>query len=206
MTIVIRMPEVLAGATEGVISRWSVAEGDEVKVGDVLAEIETDKASVEYQAEDAGIVARLLAAEGDMIDVGRPIAVFASAGDTESDIAQALANAGVDGENTLVATALEEVAEPSPASEQASPTEVSAPGVPDVGGRLRASPIVRKIAKEQGVDLSAVAGSGPSGRMIARTKGTQCATFSPSSSSACDNTRRPVSTTMPTTRSLPFGA
>lgn len=168
MTIVIRMPEVLAGATEGVISRWSVAEGDEVKVGDVLAEIETDKASVEYQAEDAGTVARLLAAEGDMIDVGKPIAVFASAGDTESDIAQALANAGVDGESASVATAPGEVAEPSPISEQISPTEVSAPGVPDVGGRLRASPIVRKIAKEQGVDLNGVSGSGPSGRIVRR--------------------------------------
>ncbi|MDP4586060.1 MAG: biotin/lipoyl-binding protein, partial [Microbacteriaceae bacterium] len=99
MTIVIRMPEVLAGATEGAISRWSVAEGDVVKVGDVLAEIETDKASVEYHAEEAGTVARLLAAEGAVVDVGEPIAIFAADGDTDSDIAKALADAGVGGDS-----------------------------------------------------------------------------------------------------------
>jgi pyruvate dehydrogenase E2 component (dihydrolipoamide acetyltransferase) len=168
MTIVIRMPEVLAGATEGVISRWSVAEGDEVNVGDVLAEIETDKASVEYQAEDAGTVARLLAAEGDMVDVGTPIAVFATAGDTESDIDTALANAGVTSDPHGVAAAPVGVVEPPSVIEESSPVGVSVPGVEDSGGRLRASPIVRKIAKEQGLDLSAVAGSGPSGRIVRR--------------------------------------
>jgi pyruvate dehydrogenase E2 component (dihydrolipoamide acetyltransferase) len=168
MTIVIRMPEVLAGATEGVISRWSVAEGDEVNVGDVLAEIETDKASVEYQAEDAGTVARLLAAEGDMVDVGTPIAVFATAGDTESDIDTALANAGVTSDPHGVAAASVGVLEPPSVIEESSPVGVSVPGVEDSGGRLRASPIVRKIAKEQGLDLSAVAGSGPSGRIVRR--------------------------------------
>jgi pyruvate dehydrogenase E2 component (dihydrolipoamide acetyltransferase) len=168
MTIVIRMPEVLAGATEGVISRWSVAEGDEVNVGDVLAEIETDKASVEYQAEDAGTVARLLAAEGDMVDVGTPIAVFATAGDTESDIDTALANAGVTSDPHGVAAAPVGVVEPPSVIEESSPVGVSVHGVEDSGGRLRASPIVRKIAKEQGLDLSAVAGSGPSGRIVRR--------------------------------------
>jgi pyruvate dehydrogenase E2 component (dihydrolipoamide acetyltransferase) len=168
MTIVIRMPEVLAGATEGVISRWSVAEGDEVNVGDVLAEIETDKASVEYQAEDAGTVARLLAAEGDMVDVGTPIAVFATAGDTESDIDTALANAGVTSDPHGVVAAPVGVVEPPSVIEESSPVGVSVPGVEDSGGRLRASPIVRKIAKEQGLDLSAVAGSGPSGRIVRR--------------------------------------
>jgi pyruvate dehydrogenase E2 component (dihydrolipoamide acetyltransferase) len=168
MTIVIRMPEVLAGATEGVISRWSVAEGDEVNVGDVLAEIETDKASVEYQAEDAGTVARLLAAEGDMVDVGTPIAVFATAGDTESDIDTALANAGVTSDPHHVAAAPVGVVEPPSVIEESSPVGVSVHGVEDSGGRLRASPIVRKIAKEQGLDLSAVAGSGPSGRIVRR--------------------------------------
>jgi pyruvate dehydrogenase E2 component (dihydrolipoamide acetyltransferase) len=168
MTIIIRMPEVLAGATEAVISRWSVAEGDEVKVGDVLAEIETDKASVEYQAEDVGTVARLLVAEGEMVDVGSPIAVFATAGDTESDIAQALITAGVNSNSGGSAIAPAGVAEPRPVSEQSSPAGMLTQGAPDLGGRLRASPIVRKIAKEQGVDLSAVSGSGPYGRIVRR--------------------------------------
>ena len=76
MAIVIRMPEVLAGALEGVISRWAVSEGDEVAVGDVLCEIETDKASVEYQAEDSGVVARIVQKDGELVDVGNPIVVF----------------------------------------------------------------------------------------------------------------------------------
>jgi pyruvate dehydrogenase E2 component (dihydrolipoamide acetyltransferase) len=168
MTIVIRMPEVLAGATEGVISRWSVAEGDEVKIGDVLAEIETDKASVEYQAEDAGTVARLLAAEGDMIDVGTPIAVFAAAGDTESDIAQALADAGATDDRAGVSAAPAEAAEPAPATEEPTAPVPSPPSVAESGGRLKASPIVRKMAKEQGIDLSGIKGSGPSGRIVRR--------------------------------------
>lgn len=167
MTIVIRMPEVLAGATEGVISRWSVAEGDEVNIGDVLAEIETDKASVEYQAEDAGTVARLLAAEGDMVDVGTPIAVFSAAGDSESDIAQALADAGVTGDR-VEAAAPAAVEELPTAREEPSPVGVIAASDAESGGRLRASPIVRKMAKEQGVDLLGVAGSGPSGRIVRR--------------------------------------
>jgi pyruvate dehydrogenase E2 component (dihydrolipoamide acetyltransferase) len=168
MTIVIRMPEVLAGATEGVISRWSVAEGDEVKIGDVLAEIETDKASVEYQAEDAGTVARLLAAEGDMIDVGTPIAVFAAAGDTESDIAQALADAGATDDRAGASSAPAGADEPSFDADEPTAPAPSLPGVPESGGRLKASPIVRKMAKEQGVDLSGVKGSGPSGRIVRR--------------------------------------
>jgi pyruvate dehydrogenase E2 component (dihydrolipoamide acetyltransferase) len=172
MTIVIRMPEVLAGATEGAISRWAVAEGDVVNVGDVLAEIETDKASVEYHAEDAGTVARLLAAEGSVVDVGEPIAIFAADGDTESDIAKALADAGVGGEPAAVSAAQDAPADP-PAS--ATPTEANSVAVeapetvaPRAGDRIWASPIVRKMAKELGVDLIGVIGSGPLGRIVRR--------------------------------------
>jgi len=76
MASVVRMPEVLAGATEAVLSTWSVAEGTEVAVGDVLAEIETEKATVEYQAEEAGTLARFLIQPGDSADVGTPDRYF----------------------------------------------------------------------------------------------------------------------------------
>ena len=131
MAIVIRMPEVLAGATEGVISHWAVKEGDEVAVGDVLAEIETDKASVEYQAEDAGTVARLVQAAGKMVQVGEPIAVFAAAGDTDADVEKALADAG--GAPAAEEPAVVEVAQAAPAAaaeavaEPVAPVEVVAP-------------------------------------------------------------------------------
>ena len=174
MTIVIRMPEVLAGATEGAISRWAVAEGDVVNVGDVLAEIETDKASVEYHAEDAGTVARLLAAEGAVVDVGEPIAIFAADGDTESDIAAAIADAGAVGDSASAgaATATAEdapVAAPvaTESAEQNSDAETST-AAPRAGDRIWASPIVRKLAKEQGIDLIGVIGSGPLGRIVRR--------------------------------------
>jgi pyruvate dehydrogenase E2 component (dihydrolipoamide acetyltransferase) len=174
MTIVIRMPEVLAGATEGAISRWAVAEGDVVNVGDVLAEIETDKASVEYHAEDAGTVARLLAAEGAVVDVGEPIAIFAEAGDTESDIAAAIADAGAGGDSAS-AGATTATLEDAPVAasvatesvEQNSDAETSTTA-PRAGDRIWASPIVRKLAKEQGIDLIGVIGSGPLGRIVRR--------------------------------------
>ena len=168
MTIVIRMPEVLAGATECVVSRWSVSEGDVVNVGDVLAEIETDKASVEYHAEEAGTVARLIATEGALVDVGTPIAIFAVAGDTESDIERALAEAGLAASESAPSAPVESVAEPATAvAETSTPAEAQIE-LTDAGGRLKASPIVRKMAKELGVDLSRVAGSGPAGRIVRR--------------------------------------
>jgi pyruvate dehydrogenase E2 component (dihydrolipoamide acetyltransferase) len=168
MTIVIRMPEVLAGATECVVSRWSVSEGDVVNVGDVLAEIETDKASVEYHAEEAGTVARLIATEGALVDVGTPIAIFAVAGDTESDIERALAEAGLAASESAPSAPLESVAEPADAMAETSAVAEQQPELSEAGGRLKASPIVRKMAKELGVDLSRVAGSGPAGRIVRR--------------------------------------
>ena len=105
MASIIRMPEVLAGATEGVLSNWLVSEGSEIAVGDVLAEIETEKATVEYQAEEAGVVARILINPGDAADVGTPIAIFTLAGEGEAEIAQALADAGVTENTKPVATA-----------------------------------------------------------------------------------------------------
>ena len=166
MAIVIRMPEVLAGATEGVISHWSVKEGDEVAVGDVLAEIETDKAAVEYQAEEAGTVARLVQAAGKMVEVGEPIAVFAAAGDSDADIEKALADAGG-------AVAEEEPAPEAPVTEApATPVEPAAAAAAEsaparaAGERVFASPIVRKLAREAGIDLALVPGSGPHGRIV----------------------------------------
>jgi pyruvate dehydrogenase E2 component (dihydrolipoamide acetyltransferase) len=172
MTIVIRMPEVLAGATEGAISRWAVAEGDVVNVGDVLAEIETDKASVEYQAEDAGTVARLLASEGSVIDVGEPIAIFAADGDTESDIAKAIADAGGGGEPGVAPATpgapVESSAPAATATTEHTSVDASPNGVLRAGDRIWASPIVRKMAKERGIDLVGVIGSGPLGRIVRR--------------------------------------
>ena len=86
MASVVRMPSVLAGATEAAIATWLVAPGDTVSVGDPLAEIETEKAIVEYSAEEAGVVGRLVLAAGDAGEIGAPIAVLVQDGETDADI------------------------------------------------------------------------------------------------------------------------
>ena len=90
MATVVRMPSVLAGATEAAIARWLVAPGDTVAVGTPIAEIETEKALVEYAAEEAGVIGRLVLGEGDTGEIGDPIAVLVAAGETDADIDAAL--------------------------------------------------------------------------------------------------------------------
>ena len=180
MATVIRMPEVLAGAVEAVLSQWSIQEGEEVSVGDTLAEIETEKANVDYQAEEQGRLARVLIQPGETVEVGAPIAVFAAPGDTEEDIDAALAAAGAAGGATPASEAPAESAPaesaPEPASEEAAAQPVAAeapaspapsgPVPPVPGGRIFASPLVRKRAREAGIDLTQVTGSGPGGRIV----------------------------------------
>ena len=90
MASVVRMPSVLAGASEAAIASWLVAPGDSVAVGQPLAEIETEKALVEYAAEEAGVVGRLVLAVGDTGEIGEPIAVLVADGETDADIDAAL--------------------------------------------------------------------------------------------------------------------
>jgi pyruvate dehydrogenase E2 component (dihydrolipoyllysine-residue acetyltransferase) len=168
MALVIRMPSVLAGATEAALASWLVATGDTVAVGTPLAEIETEKAMVEYAAEDAGVVGRLLLEVGGTAEIGDPIAVLVADGETDADIDAAL---GV----TAAATAPPAPAETEPA--EAAPAEAVPAGNPNgyqaappvvTPGRIFASPIVRKIAHERGIDLTSVAGTGPNGRIVRR--------------------------------------
>ncbi|WP_395639834.1 dihydrolipoamide acetyltransferase family protein [Pseudolysinimonas sp.] len=182
MASVVRMPAALAGVTEAAIQTWVAQPGQQVAVGDVLAEIETEKAVVEYAAEVAGTVGRLLVPEGDTIDVGAPIAVILEAGEGDDAIAPALAAAGAPSPTVAQsATVPEPTAAPAapepetapattPAAPQQPPVEASVasppPGVPS--GRLVASPIVRRLARERGLDLSGVTGTGPGGRIVRR--------------------------------------
>jgi len=162
MASVIRMPEVLAGVTEAVLSQWMMSEGQEVSMGDVLAEIETEKANVDYQAEEEGTLARLLVSPGQSVEVGTPIAVFSAPGDSADDIDAAVATAGAasapaDAPATPVAAALE----PEVSSQQVTDSPPVTPG-----GRIYVSPLVRKRAREEGIDLSLVTGTGPGGRIV----------------------------------------
>jgi pyruvate dehydrogenase E2 component (dihydrolipoamide acetyltransferase) len=149
MATVVRMPSVLAGATEAAIASWLVAPGDTVAVGTPIAEIETEKALVEYAAEAAGVVGRLVLAVGDAGEIGDPIAVLVSPAETDADIDAAL------GQPPAVVTP----AAPPPSAVLAAPAS---------NGRIFASPLVRKVAGEKGLDLAAIIGTGPNGRIVRR--------------------------------------
>ncbi len=154
MASVVRMPSVLAGATEAAIASWLVAPGDTVTVGDPIAEIETEKAIVEYGAEEAGVVGRIVLATGEVGEIGVPIAVLVKDGETDADIDAALSGQ---------ASATRAPATRAPAT-RASATRASA----TQAARIFASPIVRKIAHEKGIDLAAIGGTGPNGRIVRR--------------------------------------
>jgi len=207
MASVVRMPSVLAGATEAAIASWLVGPGDSVAVGQPLAEIETEKALVEYAAEEAGVVGRLVLAAGDTGEIGDPIAVLVADGETDADIdailgseapapAQAPAPATADAPTaTAQAPAgTAPVATPATPAPQDASADATAPsgtwsmghrppksvvdgtsttnghqaGAGASGGRIFASPLVRKVAGERGIDLAAIAGTGPNGRIVRR--------------------------------------
>ena len=154
MASVVRMPSVLAGASEAAIANWLVSPGDTVAVGQPLAEIETEKALVEYAAEEAGVVGRLVLAVGDTGEIGDPIAVLVAVGETDADIDAALGT-----------KAPAPVQAPAPAAAQ---TNGQPAGVGASPGRIFASPLVRKIAGERGVNLAVISGTGPNGRIVRR--------------------------------------
>jgi pyruvate dehydrogenase E2 component (dihydrolipoamide acetyltransferase) len=163
MASVVRMPSVLAGATEAAIASWLVTPGDTVAVGDPLAEIETEKAIVEYGAEEAGVVGRIVLAAGDTGEIGAPIAVLVKDGETDADIDAALggeASAAAVPKALSVPVAATGSAVPRPDRGQATQAAAQT--------RIFASPIVRRIAREKGIDLAAIAGTGPNGRIVRR--------------------------------------
>jgi pyruvate dehydrogenase E2 component (dihydrolipoamide acetyltransferase) len=162
MASVVRMPSVLADATEAAIASWLVAPGDRVAVGDPIAEIETEKALVEYQAEEPGIVGRLVLAAGEAGEVGAAMAVLIREGETDADI-----DAALGGQAASAASA----AKAAPAASAPAPTNGQANGqaaAGNPGARIFASPLVRKIALEKRIDLAGVTGTGPNGRIVRR--------------------------------------
>jgi len=166
MATVVRMPSVLAGASEAVISTWLVAPGDEVIVGKPIAEIETDKAVVEYAAEQAGVIGRIVCEPGATASIGDPIAVLVADGETDADI-DAVLETTASGPPVPAAQAPE--AQPpaaQPPAAQPSAAQPSAAGRTPV--RTFASPLVRKIAGQKGIDLASVSGTGPNGRIVRR--------------------------------------
>ncbi|MBB4574212.1 pyruvate dehydrogenase complex dihydrolipoamide acetyltransferase [Rhizobium lentis] len=166
MPINITMPALSPTMEEGNLSKWLVKEGDKVKSGDVIAEIETDKATMEVEAVDEGTVAKLVVAAGtEGVKVNALIAVLAADGE---DVGAAASGAGSPAPAKAEAAPAPK-AEAAPAKAEPAPpaAPAAAPAaVPAGSNRTFSSPLARRLAREAGIDLSAVAGSGPHGRVV----------------------------------------
>ncbi|MBA2691022.1 MAG: 2-oxo acid dehydrogenase subunit E2 [Rubrobacter sp.] len=165
------MPKMGDAMEEGTVLKWLKGEGDEISVGDPIAEIETDKVTLELEAEDAGTLSNLYASEGDAIPVGDAIAFVAGEGEEAPERggeAEVEAEEGGEDEGqAATATATEE----ADSGEGEESSEDS--GAPQANGRasdgnFRASPIVRRLARENELDLGKIEGSGPAGRIVER--------------------------------------
>jgi pyruvate dehydrogenase E2 component (dihydrolipoamide acetyltransferase) len=162
MSTQILMPALSPTMEEGKLAKWHVKEGDEVHSGDILAEIETDKATMEFEAVDEGTIGKILVAEGtEGVKVNAPIAILVGEGEDASappDISSAMSSikAAVTAETKEVKQAK---AEPKPHPEERADASVSK-------DRVFASPLARRIAAEKGIDLHALSGSGPRGRIV----------------------------------------
>ncbi len=156
MAETISMPKLGSDMAEGTLVRWVRHEGETVEKGQVLAEIETDKATVEVESSFSGVVLKHLVEQGSIVPVGTPIAVVGEAGE-KVDAAPAASEPAA---KTAVAAAAQAQAEAPAVETAAQPAAVME------GGRVKASPLARKLAEERGLNLAAVSGSGPGGRVV----------------------------------------
>ena len=161
MAIYIEMPKLSDTMTEGTVLKWRKNEGDKVETGDVLAEIETDKATMEMEAFDDGILHKHLVAEGGKAPVGGKIALLLEKGEAPPAEGAAVPEAPKSTPQKAEGAAPAAAPEAS-TSHPASSTTASA------GERVKASPLAKKIAREKGVELSGVSGTGPGGRIVAK--------------------------------------
>ena len=163
MPIELKMPALSPTMEEGTLAKWLVKEGDEVKSGDLLAEIETDKATMEFEAVDEGVISQILVAEGtDGVKVGTVIAVIAGEGEDagEAKATPAAAPAPVPAKDVAPAEAGAATVSAPP------PAVLASAGTTNVGDRIKASPLARRLAAEQGIDLKKLTGTGPGGRIV----------------------------------------
>ena len=180
----VTMPSMGADMTEGTIVKWLKAEGDQVGRGDKLAEVETDKTVVEMEAYAEGLLRKIVVSEGSLVQVG---AVIAFIGDADDDIPEvATAAPAAEAASEAPAATLAPAAPAPEPVQQAAPAPVAVPA--SQGGRIKASPIARKIAEEKGVDIAAITGTGPGGRI---TK-SDVENFTPSPGFAVSGGRSPV--------------
>ena len=185
MAVQILMPALSPTMTDGTLARWLVTEGDAVRSGDVIAEIETDKATMEVEALDDGVMAKLVVAEGSQnVAVNALIAVLAEEGEDVTEAAKKADNAATNAATSTPAAAQTPAEAPAeapvaveipaaapapavpPATTASAPVSMPATAAPQKGNRVFASPLARRIAADAGLDIASVTGTGPHGRII----------------------------------------
>lgn len=160
MPINITMPALSPTMTDGTLAKWTVAEGDSVEAGDVIAEIETDKATMEVEAVDEGVIGKIIISEGsENVPVNEIIAVLLEDGESADDI-----DISTD-KPAAPAPKAEEKTEATPQATAPAPVALPQKSSGD-GARIFASPLAKRIAKDKGIDLSTIKGSGPHGRIV----------------------------------------
>jgi pyruvate dehydrogenase E2 component (dihydrolipoamide acetyltransferase) len=201
MAQIIGLPKLSPTMEEGVLVRWTKKEGDKVSPGDLIAEVETDKANMDFNIEDDGVLLKLLVKEGDTVKLGAPVAIIGKAGEDVSALVEQAKTQGAGGGNAPApkqaapkqeapkeikqqppqqakpakgpetSASAPAAAKPTPAqaapAKRAAPTEKSGGGT-QTAGKLLASPLAKSLAIELGIDLRAVQGSGPGGRIVER--------------------------------------
>lgn len=177
MALIINMPQLSDTMEEGRILQWMKSEGDELAVGDIIAEIESDKADVEFEVFRSGVLHKILIPEGEAAPVGSPIAIV---GKRDEDISETLAEAERASSKALKEAPAPKkkeeapavaVAEKAPPKEKAAPQPAAAeaaPKEPPAEGKMLASPVAVRLAAELGVNLSEITGTGPGGRIVKR--------------------------------------
>lgn len=170
MPIQVLMPALSPTMTEGTLAKWLKAEGDAIEPGDIIAEVETDKATMEVEAIDEGVLGKILIAEGtEAVPINTPIAVVLAEGEDASAAEAVSAPAPAPAPN---GGGTPPAAEPAPAAPPAAaptPAPAAAPAAPASDGkRIFASPLARKMAEQAGLDLASLNGSGPHGRIVKR--------------------------------------
>ncbi|WP_296417373.1 pyruvate dehydrogenase complex dihydrolipoamide acetyltransferase [Pseudooctadecabacter sp.] len=174
MATEILMPALSPTMEEGTLAKWLVKEGDTVQSGDLLAEIETDKATMEFEAVDEGVIGKILVAEGtEGVKVNTPIAIVGEEGEDMSAPASTKGEESVNNQEDTLSADKDSHAAPAGASDATAPQKGYGKGdapqkaAPSAdGSRLFATPLARRIAKDKGLDLSQIKGSGPHGRII----------------------------------------
>jgi len=171
MSIAIEMPKLSDTMTEGTLVRWLKKVGDNVTVGDVLAEVETDKATMEMEAFDEGVLAEIYVQDGNKVDVGQKLALLLGKGEKidPNEPKPVQANKPSPEKNEDKPGGVPPIESPetkAPVAPNVQQVPESAPTEAGTPGRVKASPLAKKVASELGVDLSTVTGSGPGGRIV----------------------------------------